>query len=79
MSKRGYRKSITGVRMLEADRRVEITLCTLCPTKWVIIDTESSHVYGKGNKKGGWVEPSLSRLRDARIVLDRLISYRTDR
>lgn len=72
-----YRKSISGVRMRESDR-TEITINTLCPTKWVIVDTESGYIYGKKCPDGPWVAPTLSRLKDARKVLTRAIKYREE-
>jgi hypothetical protein len=72
-----YRKSISGIKMRESDR-TKITINTLCPSKWVIVDTESGHVYSKKCHDGPWVMPTLSRLKDAREVLTRAIKYQEE-
>lgn len=64
--KRKYRKSISGVRMLEAPSPVKITIETLCPKKWVIVDTESGHVYCKKDDGDAWYSPSKETLEDAK-------------
>jgi hypothetical protein len=71
--KRKYRKSITGFRMLESKERVEITLNTLCPKKWVIVDTESGYIYCKKDNGGKWYGPSERALKDARYCINRLL------
>jgi hypothetical protein len=76
MSKK-YRRSISGRRIPASDSiRTSLDIFTLCPRKWVIIDTESGHVYGKKDNDSGWVDPCLATLKDARLILTRTINYR---
>lgn len=77
MSKK-YRKSISGNSIPESDQiRTHIELLTLCPQKWVIVDTENGHIYGKKDNESGWVDPPLTALKDARLSLTRAIKERS--
>jgi hypothetical protein len=71
-----YRKSVSGVRIPESDTEMVICLTTKCPAKWVIIDTQDGHVYGKNADDPGWIAPSRSRLVDSRDILTKLINRR---
>lgn len=76
--KNKYRKSVSGRRIPASDSiRTHLEILTLCPQKWVIIDTESGHVYGKKDSESGWVDPSLATLKDARLILTRTIRERS--
>ena len=67
------RNSISGVKLRESDRLTHIEVNTLCPSKWVIVDTESGHVYGKHSEGGSWVTPTAATMRDARVCLTRAL------
>lgn len=71
--KNKYRQSISGHKLLESAQRTSIEVVTLCPAKWVVIDTECGHIYGKKENDTGWVNPPLATLRDARLILTRAI------
>ena len=71
-----YRKSISGVRLKDLDHVVDISINTHCPAKWVLIDTQDGHVYGKTDFNSGWIMPTRSRLIDARDILTRRINDR---
>jgi hypothetical protein len=75
--KKKYRKSISGHRLLENDSRTLIQVITLCPAKWVVIDTECGHIYGKKENDKGWIQPPIATLKDARLALTREIAYRS--
>lgn len=72
--KKAYRKSISGIRIPEADHQVTISLFTLCPQKWVIVDTESGYVYSKKDNEERWYGPSLETLKDAQECIKRTIA-----
>ena len=75
--KKKYRKSISGVQIPESTHTTKIVINTLCPEKWVAVDTEGGHIYGKKEEGGGWVDPSLATLKDARLILTRSIRARS--
>lgn len=69
-----YRKSVSGVKLREFDHYTRIAVTTLCPSKWVLVDTQDGHVYGKQRDGGPWVTPTAATMRDARVCLAKAIS-----
>lgn len=54
-----------GREIEELEEPVNLTVLTLCPNKWVLIDTETGQSY-RGNRGGYWdrLEPIERKTKD---------------